>query len=171
MGVLLGRSSVGKQLLATCRRLVVPSGMSLRGPDMSLDMACWLSQARQRFWTGPNAWLWAWATHLAETRRWARLRQPRTSPHPRADRVAGCRKQLVRPWLPMHSRAEARTLRKALGACLRARMSRPSLPALWLCACPQGVLMVVGGLRPLPLARCCGSLPTLLQSRNSLNKG
>ena len=38
MGVLLGRCPAGKQVLATWARLVVPSGLSLRGPDMSLDM-------------------------------------------------------------------------------------------------------------------------------------
>jgi hypothetical protein len=31
-------SPPGKQVLATWARLVVPIGMSLRGPDMSLDM-------------------------------------------------------------------------------------------------------------------------------------
>ena len=38
MGVLLERSPAGKQVLATWARLVVPSGMSFRGPDMLLDM-------------------------------------------------------------------------------------------------------------------------------------
>ena len=38
MGVLLGRSPAGKHVLATWALIVVPSGMSLRGPDMSLDM-------------------------------------------------------------------------------------------------------------------------------------
>jgi hypothetical protein len=38
MGVLLGRSPAGKQVLATWARIVVPSGMSLRCPEMSLDM-------------------------------------------------------------------------------------------------------------------------------------
>jgi hypothetical protein len=38
MGVLLGCSPVGRQVLATGARLVVPFGMSLRGPDMSPDM-------------------------------------------------------------------------------------------------------------------------------------
>jgi hypothetical protein len=38
MGVLLGRSPAVKQVLATWARIVVPSGMSLRGTDMSLDM-------------------------------------------------------------------------------------------------------------------------------------
>jgi hypothetical protein len=38
IGDLLRRSLSGKQVLATWARLVVPIGMSLRGPDMSLDM-------------------------------------------------------------------------------------------------------------------------------------
>jgi hypothetical protein len=38
MGVLLGRSSAGKQVLVTWAFGVVPTGMPLRGPDMSLDM-------------------------------------------------------------------------------------------------------------------------------------
>jgi hypothetical protein len=38
MGVLLGRSAAGKQVLATWAQFVVPFGMSLGGPDMSLDM-------------------------------------------------------------------------------------------------------------------------------------
>jgi hypothetical protein len=38
IGVLLGRSPAGKQVLATWARLVAPIGMSLRGPDMSPDM-------------------------------------------------------------------------------------------------------------------------------------
>ena len=37
MGV-LGRSPAGKQALVTWAWVVVPSGVSLRGPDMSLDM-------------------------------------------------------------------------------------------------------------------------------------
>jgi len=38
MGVLLARSPADKQVLATWAFGVVPSGLSLRGPDMSLDM-------------------------------------------------------------------------------------------------------------------------------------
>jgi hypothetical protein len=38
MGVLLGRFPSGKQVLATCARLVVAFGMSLGGPDLSLEM-------------------------------------------------------------------------------------------------------------------------------------
>jgi len=38
MGVLLGRCRAGRQALATRAWLVVPSGVPLRGPDMSLDM-------------------------------------------------------------------------------------------------------------------------------------
>jgi hypothetical protein len=38
MGVLLGRAPTGKQVFGTWARMVVPPGMSLRGPDMSLDM-------------------------------------------------------------------------------------------------------------------------------------
>jgi hypothetical protein len=38
MGVLLGRSPAVKQVLATWACGVVPSGLPLRGPDMSLDM-------------------------------------------------------------------------------------------------------------------------------------
>ena len=38
MGVLLGRSPAGMQVLATSALVVVSSGMPLSGPDMSLDM-------------------------------------------------------------------------------------------------------------------------------------
>ena len=38
MGVLLGRSPASKQALVSWAWVVVPTGMSLRGPDMSLDM-------------------------------------------------------------------------------------------------------------------------------------
>ena len=38
MGVLLGRYPAGRQALATWELGVVPSGMPLRGPDMSSDM-------------------------------------------------------------------------------------------------------------------------------------
>jgi len=38
MGVLLGRSPAGKQVLTTWAFRVVLSGLPLRGPDMSLDM-------------------------------------------------------------------------------------------------------------------------------------
>jgi len=38
MGVLLGSSPADKQVLVTWAFGVVPSGLSLRGPDMSLDM-------------------------------------------------------------------------------------------------------------------------------------
>jgi len=38
MGVLLGRYPADKQVLVTLTFGVVPSGLSQRGPDMSLDM-------------------------------------------------------------------------------------------------------------------------------------
>ena len=38
MGDLLGRSPADKQVLVTWAFGVVPSGLSLRGPDISLDM-------------------------------------------------------------------------------------------------------------------------------------
>ena len=38
MDVLLGRSPAVKQVLYNWALIVVPSGMSLRGPDVSLDM-------------------------------------------------------------------------------------------------------------------------------------
>ena len=38
IGVLLGRSVAGRQGLATWTSIVVPTGMPLRGPDMSVDM-------------------------------------------------------------------------------------------------------------------------------------
>ena len=38
MGVLLERSAAGKQALVTRAWVVVPFGLSLRGPNMSLDM-------------------------------------------------------------------------------------------------------------------------------------
>ena len=38
MGVLLGSSPADKQVLVTWAFGVVPPGLSLRGPDMSLDM-------------------------------------------------------------------------------------------------------------------------------------
>jgi len=38
MGVFLGRFPAGMQALVTWTFEVVPSGMPLRGPDMSLDM-------------------------------------------------------------------------------------------------------------------------------------
>jgi hypothetical protein len=49
IGVLLGRSPDGKQVLATWACGVVPSGLSLRGPDMSLDMAYFLSRRDRGF--------------------------------------------------------------------------------------------------------------------------
>ena len=48
MGVLFGRSPAGKQLLATWALIVVPSGMSLRGPDMSLEMRLSTVSVKQR---------------------------------------------------------------------------------------------------------------------------
>jgi len=38
IGFLLGRSPAGRQALATWAFEVAPSGLSLRGPDLSLDM-------------------------------------------------------------------------------------------------------------------------------------
>jgi len=38
VGFLLGHTPAGRQALATLAFEVVPSGLSLRGPDMSLDM-------------------------------------------------------------------------------------------------------------------------------------
>jgi len=38
IGVLLGRRQAGRQTLATWALRVVPTGLPLRGPDMSLDM-------------------------------------------------------------------------------------------------------------------------------------
>ena len=59
MGVLLGHSPSGKQALVTWAWVVVPTGMSLRGPDMSLDTRLLTSRMRQRVQTGLNPWLWA----------------------------------------------------------------------------------------------------------------
>ena len=73
MGVLLGRSFAGGQALAILAFAVVPSGLPLRGPNMSLDM------------------------RLAEKGRRDRPIQPGTLPLPRMVRVAGCRQQLVHP--------------------------------------------------------------------------
>jgi hypothetical protein len=66
MGVLLGRSPAGKQVV-TWVLCVESSRLSLRSPDMSLDMR-----------------------PLSDAARWARPLQPRTSPLPRGARVAGC---------------------------------------------------------------------------------
>ena len=38
MGVWLGRSPAGRQALGTLAFEVVPSGMTVRGPDMSIDL-------------------------------------------------------------------------------------------------------------------------------------
>jgi hypothetical protein len=57
MGVLLGRCPTGKQVLANWAFGVVPFGLPLRVPDMSLDTRLLLSRLRQRIQTGPNPWL------------------------------------------------------------------------------------------------------------------
>jgi hypothetical protein len=54
MGFLLGRSPAGKQVLAIWARIVVPSGMSLRGPDMSLDMRLLSASGETAVRTFPN---------------------------------------------------------------------------------------------------------------------
>jgi hypothetical protein len=59
MGILLGCSPAGKQVLATWAFGVVPSGLSLRSPDMSLDMHLLLSWMRQQVRTCLNPLLWA----------------------------------------------------------------------------------------------------------------
>ena len=65
IGVLLGRSPAGRQVLATNTFEVVPSGMPLRSPDMSLDMRLLVVSEEipdsdgYRIRTGPNTWLWA----------------------------------------------------------------------------------------------------------------
>ena len=57
MGVLLGRFPAGRQGLATWASTVVPTGMPLRGPDMSVDMRFVQSPRRLRVRTDPNPWL------------------------------------------------------------------------------------------------------------------
>ena len=115
MGVLLGRSPAGTQVVATWALRVVPAGVPLRGPDMSLDMRLFAVSVETAGSDGPNPWLWAGAKHLADSGGRARPIQPRTSPLPRVDLVSGFRRQLVRPWR-MKSRAEARTQLQVLGA-------------------------------------------------------
>ena len=54
MGDFLRHSHAGMQALATWTFEVVPSGMPLTGPDMSLDMRLLLSPLRHRVRLGPN---------------------------------------------------------------------------------------------------------------------
>jgi len=47
------------QVLVTWALEVVPSGMSLRGPDMSLDMHLLAASGETVVQPGLNPWLWA----------------------------------------------------------------------------------------------------------------
>ena len=107
IGVLLRRSPAGAQVLATWAWSVVPVGMPLRGPDMSCDMRLSDvsietpdSDGSETVAVGLSDPLGSGATDADSTAAYV-------AP-PRMVLVAGCRRQLVRPWL-FRSRAEART--------------------------------------------------------------
>ena len=97
IGILLARCPACRQAFATWAFKVEPSGLPLRGPDISLDMHPSVSRLRPRILAGPNPWLWTKAAHLAEMGRRSRRIQPRTFPLPRMTRVAGCGQQLFLP--------------------------------------------------------------------------
>ena len=59
IGVLLGRCPAGRQVLATWALRVVPTGIPLRGPDMSLDMRRLGVSVEIPDSEGSNPWLWA----------------------------------------------------------------------------------------------------------------
>ena len=59
MALLLGLSCSGKQILVTWALVVVPSGISLRCSDMSLDMRLLTVSEETPRETGLNPWLWA----------------------------------------------------------------------------------------------------------------
>jgi hypothetical protein len=59
MGILLGRSPAGTQVLVTWALLVVPSGMSFRGLDMSQDMRLLADSGETAGWTCLIPWVWA----------------------------------------------------------------------------------------------------------------
>jgi hypothetical protein len=163
MGVLLGCSPAGMQVLATWPLEWCHLACHSEAQTCHWTCVCWLCWMRLWVQTRPNQWPWAWATHLAEVGRRSRPIQPRTSPFPQETWVAGCWQQLIHPWL-MKSQAEARTQCQVLGAYWWARLSRPSLPTHWSCTCPHAGFEGTGRLWAHLLVRCCGSRQTPLSS-------
>ena len=120
------------------------SGLSLIGPDISLDIRLLVVSDETPQSDVSESIAMALATHLAAVvdgpGHYSRLRQTTVV------RGAGCRQQLVHPWLN-RMQAEARTQRHILGACWRSRSSRPSLSAHWLCGCTHDGGWTFGGCK------------------------
>lgn len=96
MGVLLGRSPADVQVLVTCAVAVAPYGMSLSGPDISLDGMCLEAVSEETAGSDPSERLAIGVSEpLGLLGRWDRPIQSRTSPRPRGGpscrlRTAAC---------------------------------------------------------------------------------
>jgi hypothetical protein len=100
---------------------------------------------RQRVHSGPNPCLGVCAAHLVDP--CAQLPPQHMPAHPRWIRVAGCPRQLVRPWSP-GSRSRHRTNVRWQGEGWRAQMSRLSWKNLQLSFCSLGAAETRGRLEP-----------------------
>ena len=99
IGVLLGRSPAGRQGWATWESTVVPTGMPLRGLEMSVDMRLGAVSEETAGSDGSDPLAVGLSGPLDFAGRQVRLLQPHMSPRPRRTRVAGRRRRLVCPWL------------------------------------------------------------------------
>jgi len=157
IGVLLGCSPAGRQGLATWASKVVPTGMPLRGPDMSVDMRPGAVSEETVGSDGSNPLAVGLSCPLglcgaegaATTAVYVAL--PSEDPSCRPP-VAAC--SPVAPVEVAGSGADP-----ALGASLQALKIRPSWPARWLCTSPQPWLMNGGRLWTRLQKWCCGSQP------------
>ena len=162
IGVLLGRCPVGRQTLATWAWLVVPSGVPVRGPDMSWNMR--LSDVSIETPNSDKSEPMAMGLTVPLGRDWA------TDPDNTAAYVAptpdgpGCRlPEAACSPVTAGVAGRARTQHQVLGACWQAPWICPSWLARWLSACPRAVVKHWTRYR----LGCCVSLQAPLASSSS----
>jgi len=157
MVVLLGCSPSGRDVLATSAWLVVPSGLSLRGPYMSVDMRLLVISDV----TLGSEWSESMSVSLSDPLDWSGATGPASTDAYFTPPSDGLSYRLPTADCSLVTDG---TQRHVLDACLRAPSIRPSLPASWLCACPRAHGLLVWRLWPRFQMCCWGSQGAELSS-------
>jgi hypothetical protein len=166
MGVLFGRCPAGKQVWATWALGVVPSGLPLRGPDMSLDMRLFAVSVETADSDGSESIAVGLSGTLASC--------GVTSPANTAAYVASpsdgpsCRLPMA-ACSPVTGKSAGRSADPVsdAGRLLAGSIESPDLSSSWLYACPQAGWRLWAHLR----VQCCGSQQPPLSSFSLLLRG
>jgi hypothetical protein len=125
----LVRCPAGKQLLPTWVFSVVPTGASLRGSDMSLDMRLVALSEETAGSDESKPLAVSLSGPLFFAVRQARPRHLRMSSRPREIRVASRRRRLLHPCHQMSVAPVALGQHRSQGVVWLAKMNRPKRPA------------------------------------------